>query len=928
MKKYPAYFVLLAGMVAASSLSGVPAAFAASTNLSATSSNLATNRSLASLPTISLQAGVSVRLTDIQLAARSTSGVLTYTLTYINKTSSPYKLVNSFSRAYTSQNGFVKGVPIPEHKDRITIAPGTSQAITYYVRVQNQQTIAGSKIAMYGWDFNSSTYEKKLGTFTIPANYSAAIPSGQSKKITVGGTSLKLQPQQLQIVNYNGKRYARLTINVTHLGSGLLSSLPYTAYLQSTGGASYELALDQTSRKLDIQPGETSSVNYVTAIPDALQTNKLTLQLTGTTSPSDSKTDTTSTSTSLELPVASFKLPAVSASSLTVPVTKSRKLMIDGTTIDTQLRTASLSTSGDKAAWTLQFRLKNTGNKTIILPAYEAAIRSSEGYTFPITTKAFTRLTLKPLEEKLVQLSAEVPLQLKQQQLQLQLIEPAATTTDNGTAAAQTSDTSRTGTPIILPTAFYMIPYKQEQSQSIQTEYTLDNNYGSFGATIESVQRLPWTTDDIVVTKLRLRNAGTASVDLPALGGWMKTQNNRISRSIQLIPENNDSSLGAGESRVYYAVAHFDTGIDMDGLKLELAPVADTSSDSAGKTSSSTLDSSNPFLSLNIGQPDSAIARIARGASFHTQTTGKKAEIKERRTLTYGENSQKIVYTELEMKNEEKRSSASSRLVAYYKTPDNEYYEATIVQPEQAIGPDGKSLVNVSAKLPAAVNTSNLTLMIGEAITDGKMATAGAAPTGYINATELTLRPQPAPVATSASSEMDLFPYRFAINGATGTLNQGEDTIAINMTYSLSKDNTYTMGTYGHTLILQWVDQNGRIQEKSFAPGTDLTVGKSIPYSLTLTSNTYKTSTGGNFSINVYDEFQGERILLGTQSYPIDYSAIIVPPTNSSQGSGNTSSTGGTGSGSSSGGNASNNAGTGSDNGNNNNINSGNKAGK
>ncbi len=896
MKKYPAYLALLAGMIAAGSLPSTMA-LAAPIKVTATQNTSTTNRSLASLAPIALQSGISVRLTDIQLAARNAGGVLTYTLTYTNQTSTPYKLFNSFSRAYTSQNGFVKGIPVPQDKDRITIAAGTSQAITYYVRVQNQNQVAGSKIAMYGWDFNSSSYEKKLGTFTVPASYSSAIPAGQSKQITVQGTPMKVKPQQLQIVNFNGKRYARLTVNLTHLGSGVLSNLPYTAYLQTTGGASYELALDQTSRKLDIQPGETSSVQYVAAIPNALPTNQLLMQITQTSNLTDSKADATSATSSMELPVASFKLPASSASSLTVPVAKSRKLTIDGTTVETQLRAASMSTSGDKAAWTLQFRLKNTGNKTILLPAYETAIRSTEGYTFPITTKAFSSLTLKPLEEKLIQLSAEVPLQLKQQQLQLQLIEPASTTQDTNTSATPANDTASKETAIILPTAFYMIPYKQEQSQSLQTEYTFDNNFGSFGATVESVQRLPWTTDDIVVTKLRLRNSGASSVDLPTLGGWMKTQNNRVSRSIQLIAENKDSSLGAGESRVYYAIAHFDTDIHMDQLKLDLVPESDSSSDSSGKTTSSTLDNSNPFLSLNIGQPDSDVTQIARGASFHIQTNGKKAEVKERRTLTYGENNQRIVYTELELKNEEKRSSASSRLVAYYKTPDNEYYEATVVQPEQPIGPDGKSLVNLSAKLPASVHTADLTLYVGEAITDGKMSTTTTAATGYINATELTLRPQPAPVATSASSEMDLFPYRFSINGATGSLNQGEDTIAINMTYNLSKDNTYTMGTYGHTLVLQWVDQNGRVQEKSFVPGTDLTVGKSVPYALTLNSNTYKTSTGGNFTINVYDEFQGERILLGTQSYRIDFAAIIVPPTTSSQGNNNTPtpSTGGTG---------------------------------
>ncbi len=82
MKKYPAYLVLLAGMVAASSVSGVHAALAAPANVSATQSNAATYPSLASLPTISLQSGVSVRLTDIQLAARSTSGG-TYVYTHL-----------------------------------------------------------------------------------------------------------------------------------------------------------------------------------------------------------------------------------------------------------------------------------------------------------------------------------------------------------------------------------------------------------------------------------------------------------------------------------------------------------------------------------------------------------------------------------------------------------------------------------------------------------------------------------------------------------------------------------------------------------------------------------------------------------------------------------------------------------------------------
>ncbi|WP_411345130.1 hypothetical protein ACE3MZ_03515 [Paenibacillus sp. WLX1005] len=886
MKKHHAYLVLLAGIMAVSSTSGVAVLSSPASAAQAASSS--TGSSLTSLPAIGLQSGVSVRLSDMQLSARNSGSILTYTLTYTNRTSSPYKLLNTFSRVQTPQNGAFKGVPVPEDKDHITISPGTSQSITYYVNAQDQSRVNGTKISVYGWDFDSANYEKKLGTFTLPASYSPAVAANQARKIMIGHTPLKLKPEQLQIINFNGKHYARLTLQMTNLGTEMLESPGYNAYLLSSSGSSYALGLDRSSKELDIQPGATTRISYVAAIPAHLPTSNLSLQITHTTGVASTSSDATSStsSTNLELPIVSFRLPAVSSSSLTVPVSKSRKLWIDGNAVTSTLKSASQSTSGDKAVWTMQFSLKNTGNKAVIIPAYEASIASAEGYTFPIQTKTFSSLTLKPLEEKLIQLSTEVPLQLKQQQLKLQLLEPATTTAQTGTTSnTETVAATASQSNVILPTAFYMIPYSQEQSQSAQTEYTFDNNYGSFGVTLESLQRMPWTTDDIVAAKIRLRNAGSSSVTLPELGGWMKAQNNRISSPVQIVAEQTDNSLDAGASRVYYIVGRFNSDVDLAQLKIELYPTTDTASTASATnsdtiksstTSGNTLDSDNPFLSLYVGQTSSAVAKIARGSSFHIQTMGKKAEIKERRTITYEGASQKIAYTELDMKSEEKRTSLPSRLVAYYKTPDNEYYEATVNQSDKTVGPDGKSLITIWSKLPSSVNTSQLTLYIGEAINDGKVSTATATPTGYINAVELALNTQTTPVTTSVSSEMELFPYRFAITGATGSLTEGQESIAINMTYNLSKDNTYTMGTFGHNLIIQWVDPSGQMQEKTMVPGTDLTPGKSVPYATTLSSSAYKNVKGGHFTINVYDEFEGERILLGMQSYRVDFTPNIV----------------------------------------------------
>ncbi|MEK4072740.1 hypothetical protein MKY95_16930 [Paenibacillus sp. FSL P4-0176] len=42
-------------------------------------------------------------------------------------------------------------------------------------------------------------------------------------------------------------------------------------------------------------------------------------------------------------------------------------------------------------------------------------------------------------------------------------------------------------------------------------------------------------------------------------------------------------------------------------------------------------------------------------------------------TTIYLDAKSNLMYTELEMTNQEKRQSKQSQLVAYYKTPDNEY---------------------------------------------------------------------------------------------------------------------------------------------------------------------------------------------------------------------------------------------------------------
>ncbi|WP_458121227.1 hypothetical protein [Paenibacillus sp. Z6-24] len=851
MKNYPTYLLLLAGIVTASQSMTTPA-LGAPVSISANPIHLQRTSSLGTLSAVSLQSGVSAKLSNIQMARKNTGSILIYTLTYTNNTSSPYKLINAFSKVTTTEGITVKGTILPENKTK-TIVPAHNQlSVTYYINSGTAASLKGTRVTMFGWDFNSSNYEKKLGSFKLPAAYSSAISQGQSKKVVINNLAMILKAEKLQTIRFNDKSYAVVMLNITNKGSETLSSPSYKTYLESAGGSSFELQLDHAGREYSIQPGSSRTVTYLTEIPAALNMKKMSLLIT--------RNEPT---LQLELPVASFQLPGTTTSSLVVPANKVKKLTIGSSTVETQLKQASMSTNGDKAAWVMQFRIKNTSSQAVTLPVYELAIKSSEGYAFPISTKALSGVTLKPLEDKVIQLAVDIPLKLKQSALQLQLVEPSAPTssstdsTDTKEAApAPAADT------FTLPTAFYKIPYAQEQMQSQQTEYTVDNSYGSFGVTLDSIQRMPWSTEDMVVAKIRLRNAGSSSVTIPDLNGQMKAENNRTSSPVQLVAENTDtSSLAAGDSAVYYVIGRFPYDHNLNQLKIELNTVpakADTSA------------VAEPFLTLNTGQISSAVSKIAGGASFHIPTAGKRAEVKERRTITYQGTGQNIAYTELEMSSEETRTSNPSRLVAYYKTADNEYYEASVIQSNKAIRPKGKNLITIWSQLPTNVNTSQLTLYIGEGVKEGQLAQADDTPTAYINTVELALKKQtPAPVAT-LSSEMELFPYTFAMTRAVGTLVEGQDTVSFNMTYNLTKNSNYETGDTGHRLIMQWVDPSGQIQEKAMIPGTDLAAGQSLAYSTSLTSSAYKTTKTRKFTINVYDEFQGERIQLGSQSYNLD----------------------------------------------------------
>lgn len=847
-----AFELLLLSTFAASQITGITGttAFAASASTSAAKSAATVTEvsTLTAPSSIKLSTTLSVKLGNLGIFSQTGGNILTYTLTYTNNSSSSVNLADYFSKVATTGGSFIKGIPVSADSTIKKIAAKQSTSITYYVNIGNQVSAKGYKINLYGWNFSAANYEQRIGTFTVPANYSLSALTGEIKKLELGGTPVSTKADSVQIYKYNGKAYAKVGLSVTNLGTKVLTDPGYSLYLKSSGGSVFTLTLDDSSSEYKLQPQEKKTLYYMTEIPSYMNVTKLTLQI--------AKLDE---GLKLYLPVISYALPAAVTANFTVAAGYTKKVSINSNIVEMQLVNTGVHADKGNAVWSYQFRVKNAGSKAVTLPAYELAVKAAEGYTFPVTTSAFNSLILKPLEERLIELSASIPLELNQDTLQLQMVPPSSS---NSSSAGK----------VILPVAYFQIPYSLETNTHLATETSVTNSYGTFGVTLSSLQRLPWGSEDIVQAKVNISNHSAKTITLPALTGILKVDQSDLTSSSQLFTDDSSNVLAPGASTQVTVLARVPYTLDFSQAQVILQETTGTST----------------YQFLSLSTTDGAVAAVpplAAGEAFKITSTGKKASVKERITTVYKGSSSNLVYSEVEMNSEESRQTDLSRLYAQFRTADGQYFDATANQSEASTSPSGQTLITFWANIPSTVDTAGLQLYVSQGVAGGKLATAGTAATAYVNTSALTLAPVMPTAATNLSS-VSLFPYKLNITASTGTITSGSNSIALLFNYNLSRDTTYQTGTFEHKLILHVTDPYGQYFEKTLALGTDLTVGTYSTYNTTLTNSLFKSLSGGTYKLTLYDEFQGQRIELGSQAYTLDVVAKAASTTDTAAGTG------------------------------------------
>ncbi|MBM6384389.1 MAG: hypothetical protein JSY10_10425 [Paenibacillus sp.] len=849
MNRRKMFVSLLASAFLISSTAGIAMAASIVNKTSANSSNSSTSKkttttnkvvhTLSNLSPVKVTSRSTVRLTDVNILSQDDGNVVTYTLTYKNNDSTPMVMLDYWSKVKTKGGTLFSPKLIAKDQEKKTVAPGSTVDLTYVMKVGREVKLSDLNFLIVKWDFSQANYERTLGKFNVPASYSITTPVGKTKTVRLSDSAVKVKVAGIKVFPGEDKnQYVKIGVNLKNISYKLLENPNIKWILRTPNGTNYPLTPDKDSTNVSIQAQANKAFNLMASLPTSVKLQKSELLLVE--EQGEEKT---------VLPVAALQLPEASKTNVEVAANQPNIISVKGQRLSTLLESAKVRIDDGEYDLNLQLVLKNEGKKAIKVPTYTFEVRTADGTVYPIETKALDALKLNPGDIKTIKLSTSLQGDGDTSKIKLYAMSPI------DKSESTESVTPSNSFEFSYPVGVYAIPQSVSSGDGLTTETVVKNSKGTFGVSLGSLQRLPWSDSDIVAAKVTIRNAGNKTVQLPELEAMFTIDSAQIDGDKKLIFTQSGKLLGIGMTTEAYLLTKIPSELRMGRLEVSLIE----------KVSE---EESNEWITLNTSGLIQPVSYVDAGKKYISGNADKETEMGARRTIIYPGTSSDIVYTEFEITNKSLRQSGLGKLVGYFRTSDGQYYKAIAKQSERVPGPGQKSVVTFWAKVPKTVMFSDMRLIVGEGIADNKFLTGEGEASAYVNALAFEVPPSSISVQGNLTN-IDLYPYKLTANSVRAYL-AGSSSMQIEMNYNLSRDEDVEMGESEHKLVLTLTDQAGKSFDKELTVGTDLKTGTKETLSWSVEDIFFEQLRGGSYRLIVSDQFQGQRIQLAEQVFGYD----------------------------------------------------------
>ncbi|MGG4126712.1 hypothetical protein ABEW19_00470 [Paenibacillus illinoisensis] len=849
MNRRKMFVSLLASAFLISSTAGIAMAASTTNKTSANSSNSSTSKkttttnnvvhTLSNLSPVKVTSRSTVRLTDVNILSQDDGNVVTYTLTYKNNDSTPMVMLDYWSKVKTKGGTLFSPKLIAKDQEKKTVAPGSTVDLTYVMKVGREVKLSDLNFLIVKWDFSQANYERTLGKFNVPASYSITTPVGKTKTVRLSDSAVKVKVAGIKVFPGEDKnQYVKIGVNLNNISYKLLENPNIKWILRTPSGTNYPLTPDKDSTSVSIQAQANKALSLMASLPTSVKLQKSELLLVE--EQGEEKT---------VLPVAALQLPEAIKTNVEVAANQPNIISVEGQRLSTLLELAKVRIDDGDYDLNLQLVLKNEGKKAIKVPTYTFEVRTADGTVYPIETKALDALKLNPGDIKTIKISTSLQGDGDTSKIKLYAMSPI------DKSESTESVTPSNSFEFSYPVGVYAIPQSVSSGDSLSTETVVKNSKGTFGVSLGSLQRLPWSDSDIVAAKVTIRNAGNKTVQLPELEAMFTIDSAQIDGDKKLIFTQSGKLLGIGMTTEAYLLTKIPSELRMGRLEVSLIE----------KVSE---EESNEWITLNTSGLIQPVSYVGAGKKYISGTADKETEMGARRTIIYPGASSDIVYTEFEITNKSLRQSGLGKLVGYFRTSDGQYYKAIAKQSERVPGPGQKSVVTFWAKVPKTVLFSDMRLIVGEGIADNKFLTGEGEASAYVNALAFEVPPTSISVQGNLTN-IDLYPYKLTANSVRAYL-AGSSSVQIEMNYNLSRDEDVEMGESEHKLVLTLTDQAGKSFDKELTVGTDLKTGTKETLSWSVEDIFFEQLRGGSYRLTVSDQFQGQRIQLAEQVFGYD----------------------------------------------------------
>lgn len=261
---------LLLGMAALSVVSA-PIATLADRAVAATSASAITSVAQVVKPIYATSKSY-FNLVDVTLAPSDDGQIASFTMGINNNDSKSLDLSDYWFRL-ANKSGSTYSMKMSTEDAKLTsVAPNSKVYITLYAKVSESTKLEDLLFKVVKFDFSVAGYEKALGQFSFPKNYTNNVASTSYKSIYLNNTMLYTKISAASIGQSGDNNLATINFVYNNVGKKAITISKYKYYVVTSSGLMYEATPTDTS-DLVMAPLQRTEVQLTASIPTKVSTS-------------------------------------------------------------------------------------------------------------------------------------------------------------------------------------------------------------------------------------------------------------------------------------------------------------------------------------------------------------------------------------------------------------------------------------------------------------------------------------------------------------------------------------------------------------------------------------------------------------------------------------------------------------------------------